>query len=64
MLKYTKKLLGLARTHRLMTLPYHSKVVFSLRFLIKLQILNKNDGKSWIFDSGTLIQIISACILS
>ena len=28
------------------------------------QILKKNDRKNWIFDSGTVIQIVSAGILS
>ena len=30
----------------------------------KNQILKKNDRKNWIFDSGTVIQIVSAGILS
>ena len=37
--------------------PPDDFTMICLRFLIKLQILNKNDGKSWIFFSGTLIQI-------
>ena len=63
-LRYIGKLPELARTHRVKPEPYHSKVAFSLRFLIKLQILTKNDREKWVFDSGTLIQIASAGILS
>ena len=37
-LKYSMEMLELARTHRTTTIPYHSKVAFSLRFFIKLQI--------------------------
>jgi hypothetical protein len=64
MKKNIKKFTGLVSTQPKMYKSYPSFFMFLSQKSKKMQILKKNDRKSWIFDSGTLIQIVSDSILS
>ena len=56
--------LGLNSAQTKMSKSYPSFFMFSLKNLKKKIFEKKNDRKSWIFDYGALIQIVSAGILS
>ncbi len=65
MKKNIKKFTGLVSTQPKMYKSYPSFFMFLSQKPKKMQILKKkNDRKSWIFDFGTLIQIVSDSILS
>ena len=59
-----KKFTGLTSTHPEMYKSNTFFFTFSLKKSQKYKFWKNNHRKSWIFDSGTVIQIVSAGILS
>ena len=59
-----KKFTGLTSTHPEMGKSNTFFFTFSLKKSQKYKFWKKNHRKSWIFDSCTVMQIVSACILS